>query len=280
MFSCHVVEAGLHFLYTLWHEQKHQNSPALRSKAATIEELTRGVGKLQEFLAQVEDLGREGFPYLDAAKARTELQFRECIRRTFGEKSPEFQEHRHHRLLMDSPEDTQQSITLIKTLIATLEQKKLDLQGGPPPATNPTNAGGLHQYPRRPQMTLVPASIPTVHMTMTQRSTGHATANDHVRRHDHESRPVLSHRSTESTLRPPLAPSASSGESEPHQSPSTSLPEPFADFTSPDRDGDVGYPTATGGSARPGAPASATTNSTARAGGFVTCQQATAATRT
>ncbi len=85
-----------------------------RSKAATIEELTRGVGKLQEFLAQVEDLGREGFPYLDAARARTELQFRECIRRTFGEKSPEFQEHRRHRLLMDSPQDTQQTVTLIK----------------------------------------------------------------------------------------------------------------------------------------------------------------------
>ena len=97
----------------------------VRSKAATVEALTRGVGNLQEFLTQMEDLGREGFPYLDAARARTELQFRECIRRTFGEKSPEFQEHRHHRLLMDTPEATQQSIALIKTLITTLVQKKM-----------------------------------------------------------------------------------------------------------------------------------------------------------
>jgi hypothetical protein len=28
MFSCHVVEAGLDFSHTPWHEQKHQNSPA------------------------------------------------------------------------------------------------------------------------------------------------------------------------------------------------------------------------------------------------------------
>ncbi|MDP1949033.1 MAG: hypothetical protein Q8L77_16195 [Nitrospirota bacterium] len=120
-----------------------------RSKAATVEELTRGAGKLQEFLSQVEDLGREGFPYMDAARARTELQFRECVRRIFGEKSPEFQEHRQHKLLMDSPEETQQSIALIKSLIAKIEQKKHALQGGAPP-----------------QMALVPASIPTVQMTM------------------------------------------------------------------------------------------------------------------
>lgn len=144
----------------------------VRSKTATVEELTRGVGNLQEFLAQVEDLGREGFPYLDAARARTELQFRECIRRTFGEKSPEFQEHRQHRLLMDTPEGTQQSIALIKTLIATLEQKKRELRGElplqqipPAPPVPPLSA------PVRPQMTVVPASISTVQMTLTQMGT-------------------------------------------------------------------------------------------------------------
>lgn len=138
-----------------------------RSKLSMIEDLSRGAGELREFLAQVEDLGREGFPYLDAGRARTELQFRECIRRTFGEKSPEFQEHRHRKLLMGSSEETRQSIALIKSLIATLEQKKLELQGGPspqqvsvPPPTPPA--------PKPPQMTIVPASISTVQMTVTQ----------------------------------------------------------------------------------------------------------------
>ena len=127
-----------------------------RSKATTIEELTRGVGKLQDFLSQVEDLGREGFPYLDAARARTELQFRECIRRTFGEKSSEFQEHRRHRLLMDSPEDTQRSITLIKTPIATLEQKKRELQEGASPQQVPVTPSASPML-TRPQKALVPA---------------------------------------------------------------------------------------------------------------------------
>ena len=140
-----------------------------RSKVSMIEDLSRGAGELREFLAQVEDLGREGFPYLDAGRARTELQFRECIRRTFGEKSPEFQEHRHCKLLMGSSEETRQSIALIKSLIATLEQKKLELQGGPPPqqvsATPPASP-----TPKPPQMTIVPASISTVQMTVTQTS--------------------------------------------------------------------------------------------------------------
>src|SRR4026207_1653162 len=139
-----------------------------RSKAAMIEELIRSAGELHEFLSQVEDLGREGFPYLDAARARVELQFRECIRRTFGERSPEFQEHRHHRLLMDSPEETRQSIALIKTLIATLEQKKLNLQGGGPPPQPISATPAASPMPARPQMTIVPASISTVQMTMTQ----------------------------------------------------------------------------------------------------------------
>jgi len=144
---------------------KSSEQPRSRAKAPTVEELSRGVGKLQEFLSQVEDLGREGFPYMDAARARTELQFRECVRRTFGEKSPEFQEHRHHKLLMDSPEETQQSIALIKTLIAKIEQKKHELQGGAPPQPLPPTPA-MSPLPTRPQMTLVPASIPTVQMAM------------------------------------------------------------------------------------------------------------------
>ena len=195
-----------------------------RSKAATIEELTRGVGKLQELLVQVEDLGREGFPYLDAARARTELQFRECIRRTFGEKSPEFQEHRRHRLLMDSPEDTQQSITLIKALIATLEQKKRDLLGGVSPQQAPMTPS-TSPIPTRLQMALVPASIPMVHMTMPQPApvtsppmTMSVAMTTNLDLSSATAAPSLSP--------PPLAPSASPAEAASSLNPSISLPEP------------------------------------------------------
>ena len=194
-----------------------------RSKAATIEEICRGVGKLQEFLAQVEDLGREGFPYLDAGRARTELQFRECIRRTFGEKSPEFQEHRHHRLLMGSPEDTHQSIDLIKALIGTLEQKKRDLQGEPSPQQVPAMPLAP-PMPTRPQMTLVPSSIPTVHMTMIQ--TAPVTPPPMIMSVAMTTNLDLS--SAAAAPSPPPAPQASSASSrEPEPLiPSMSLPEP------------------------------------------------------
>ena len=190
-----------------------------RSKTATVEELTRGAKELQEFLSQVEDLGREGFPYLDAGRARTELQFRECIRRTFGERSPEFQEHRHHRLLMDTPEETRQSIALIKTLIATLEQKKLHVQGGPPPQQ--VSATPLASpMPTRPQMTIVPASISTVQMTMTQ--TGPIAPPPVAVATNLGLAPVTA---IPNPSQPPLAPSASSRQAEP-VSPSITRPEP------------------------------------------------------
>ena len=169
----------------------------------------------------MEDLGREGFPYLDAARARTELQFRECIRRTFGEKSPEFQEHRHHRLLMDTPEATQQSIALIKTLIATLEQKKHDLQGGSssqqiPPALPVSPV----PVPARPQMTVVPSSISTVQMAMTQ--TGPITVPQVTMATNLSLVPAAAEPSPPPALPVPLV---SSQKLEP-LSPSTAVPEP------------------------------------------------------
>ncbi len=203
---------------------KTSEQSRVRSKAATIEELTRGAGKLHEFLAQVEDIGREGFPYLTAARARTELQFRECIRRTFGERSHEFQAHRHHRLLMDSPEDTQQSLDLIKTLIATLEQKKRALQGGASPQQIPPT-GTAPPIPMRPQLTLVPPSLPMGDMTMPQAAP--VTPPSMIMAVAMTTNIDLSSAIAEPSPPPsPPAPSASSGNSEP-LSPSTSLPEPL-----------------------------------------------------
>ena len=199
-----------------------------RSKAATIEELTRVAENLQELLAQVEDLGREGFPYVDAAIARTELQFRECIRRTFGEKSPEYQEYRHHRLLMDSPENARQSVALIKTLIAEIEQKKRDLRD-PPPQENPATKPSPTISPR-PQMTLVPASISTVQMAMTQ--TGPITPPPVVMATDLGVAPVTAVPSAPpSTVVSPLPLSDSLQKSEPLRpsaSPPAAVPTPAA----------------------------------------------------
>lgn len=137
-------------------------SERARSKTLAIDELTQSIEQLQELLSKVEDLGREGFPYLEGARARTELQLRECIKRAFGEKSPEFQTHRHHKLSVSS--DTKQTVRLIRNLLATLEEKKLELQGVKPPVAEEATTAS---EPTRPHMTLVPPSAPTPQVTIT-----------------------------------------------------------------------------------------------------------------
>jgi hypothetical protein len=137
-------------------------SERARSKTLAIDELTQSIEQLQELLSKVEDLGREGFPYLEGARARTELQLRECIKRAFGEKSPEFQTHRHHKLSVSS--DTKQTVRLIRNFLATLEEKKLELQGVKPPVAEEATTAS---EPTRPHMTLVPPSAPTPQVTIT-----------------------------------------------------------------------------------------------------------------
>ncbi|HEY6084870.1 MAG TPA: hypothetical protein VIU63_05705, partial [Nitrospira sp.] len=127
-------------------------------------DISRGLERLQNFLPQIEDLARDGFPYMEGARARTELQLRECIRKTFGEKSPEYQAYRLHRLSVDTPADTKQTVALIRGLIGALEDKKLELQGLKPilPAVSEPSPQST-----RPQMTLVPPSTPAAHVTIT-----------------------------------------------------------------------------------------------------------------
>src|SRR5215203_4221215 len=114
-----------------------------RSKASLIEEVGRGIEQFQDILISIEDFSREGFPYRDAARAKAELQLRECVRRIFGERSPEFQMYRSHKLRSSSKAETAQSVQAVKTLIHTLEGKKSELQGLKPtkaPATCPRPA--------------------------------------------------------------------------------------------------------------------------------------------
>lgn len=100
-----------------------------RSKNTLIEEVTLGISKLQEVLSAINDLSQEGFPYRDAAQSKAELQFRECLRRTFGERSQEFQAYRNFRLRTDDKGNAAHSLSVIKGLIYTLEDRKLELQG-------------------------------------------------------------------------------------------------------------------------------------------------------
>ncbi len=100
-----------------------------RSKPNAVEELTRGITTLRELSIQIDDLSRDGFPYGEAVRARTELSLRETIRRLFGEKSPEYQAHKNHKLRIGNRTESGLSTTLLKELIATLESQKAELLG-------------------------------------------------------------------------------------------------------------------------------------------------------
>jgi len=146
-------------------------SPRTRSKTAAIEEVTNGIVTFQSILTSIEDFSREGFPYRDGARAKAELQIRETVRRLFGERSPEFQAHRAHKLKIATPVETAQSVLLVKSFIAALESKKLELQGlapaVPAPETGQKDAPSSH-----PPMTLVPPTAPSAQITMNQASPG------------------------------------------------------------------------------------------------------------
>lgn len=134
-----------------------KTSEARKAKPTAAEELTHGIAKLRELSVQIDDLSRDGFPYREAGRARTELSLRETIRRLFGEKSPEYQAHKNHKLRVGNRSESGQSTTLIKQLIATLEDQKAALLGitSPAPASPPTTAT------ERPMLTSVPPGSPS-----------------------------------------------------------------------------------------------------------------------
>lgn len=128
-----------------------------RSKPNAAEELTRGITTLRELSIQIEDLSRDGFPYREAVRARTELSFRETIRRLFGEKSPEYQAHKNHKLRIGNRTECALSTTPIKELIAVLENQKADLLGLKPDEP----AAPAPADPERPMPTAVPPPQPS-----------------------------------------------------------------------------------------------------------------------
>ena len=131
-----------------------KTTEALRSKTKpnAVDELTRGIATLRELSVQIDDLSRDGFPYREAGRARTELSFRETIRRLFGEKSPEYQTHKHHKLKVASRAESAQSTALLKEFIAALEIQKAELLGPKPDEVIAVIAA----EPARPSLTVVP----------------------------------------------------------------------------------------------------------------------------
>ncbi|HKW87079.1 MAG TPA: hypothetical protein VJM82_08410 [Nitrospiraceae bacterium] len=131
------------------HEQRRNRQKV----ALAVAEINQSIEQLQARVTQIEDMKKDGFPYRDALRARVELQIRDTIRRIFGEKSPEFQEHRHHRIKTYSGTEVSNSLSMLQGLIARLEQKKLDFLGvsqGPPDKVPPPQPSGSTAKPAQP----------------------------------------------------------------------------------------------------------------------------------
>jgi hypothetical protein len=141
---------------------KSNEQGRIKSKPAAIDEVTRGIEKLKDLMAQIEDLSREGFPYQDAVRARTELSLRETIRRIFGEKSEEYQTHKGHKLRTSHRAEYVPTVVILKQLVARLEQQKSDLLGVKSAQTDPSATPGRISTPSSLPAVSVPDSSATV----------------------------------------------------------------------------------------------------------------------
>ncbi|UVT17026.1 MAG: hypothetical protein H8K04_05590 [Nitrospira sp.] len=141
-----------------------------RSKTALIEEITHGINRFQEVLAAIKDLSQEGFPYRDAAQSKAELQFRECLRQTFGDRSHEYQTYRNFKIRTADKAEAAQTLSVIKSLMHSLEDRKLELQGlKPPPKPEPSHEASINNTAR---LVLVSPATPT---TVTTQATSPMT---------------------------------------------------------------------------------------------------------
>ena len=105
----------------------------------SAKEVEGAIGKLRSRIAQAEELKKDGLPYRDALRVTAEFQIRETIREIYGEKSPEFQEHQHHRIYSLTKTEIAETIAMLQGLITDLEDKKLELLAGKRPAARPHN---------------------------------------------------------------------------------------------------------------------------------------------
>jgi hypothetical protein len=119
---------------------KSSDAAKARAKTPAIDEINRSIDKLQTLMAQIEDLCREGFPYREAVRARTELALRETIRRVFGEKSDEYQRYKDHKLRATHRVQSSPTVAVIKQLVTTLEQQRSELLGLASPRTDAAQA--------------------------------------------------------------------------------------------------------------------------------------------
>ena len=141
-------------------KSKSLESQPISKKGFLSAREVRGIEKLRGLIAQVEELMKEGIPYQDARRVKTEFQVREIIREIFGAASPEYQANEQHRINTNNETEIAKTLSMLRDLIASLEEKKLGLPGGSHrPSTHATDGRtAKHDKPPMPAQPVEPAA--------------------------------------------------------------------------------------------------------------------------
>ncbi|HKN86684.1 MAG TPA: hypothetical protein VJV04_07490 [Nitrospiraceae bacterium] len=120
---------------------------------ASADEVSQSISKLRARIHQVEELKRDGLPYRDALRVTAEYQLRDSIREIFGERSPEYLQHQHLRIKVNSKHSVNETISLLQHLVVSLEERRMDLLGLRPPI----------RHKKADTLSEPPSSTPTPH---------------------------------------------------------------------------------------------------------------------
>jgi hypothetical protein len=114
---------------------KASDAESFKEKVFTHpDEVTRGLEQLRALIKPVDELKREGNPYKDAERSKLEFQIKDALRDIFGEDSSEYQQNKNFRIKSTTKAEIAHALEFLESLIAYLDDKKLELEGKKPKA--------------------------------------------------------------------------------------------------------------------------------------------------
>jgi len=117
---------------------KASDAPSFKEKIfAHPDEVVRGLEQLRALVKPVDELKREGNPYKDAERSKLEFQVKDALRDIFGEESEEYQQNKNFRIKSTAKAEVTHALEFLESLIAYLDDKKLELEGKKPKAAAP-----------------------------------------------------------------------------------------------------------------------------------------------
>lgn len=130
------------------------------------DEASRGLEQLRALVKPVEELKREGNPYKDAERSKLEFQIKDALRDIFGEESEEYQQNKNFRIKSTGKAEIAHALEFLESMIAYLDDKKLELEGKKPKAVPPPPRETVAPPPPPPPAAAPAPQQPTVVVVM------------------------------------------------------------------------------------------------------------------